>query len=119
MSGPPAHEHALRLVQNQRKSITRATDKPLLTRKVLQEEGGALWKLSVALEAFRPDLVMISSGLDGRRGHTCGLGDLVAEDYEWFTREVRVSLLLYVALSRSCKQYRGFFLSCSYFLCSF
>ncbi|CAN0037674.1 unnamed protein product, partial [Sphacelaria rigidula] len=88
MSGPPAHEHALRLVQNQRKSITRANDKPLLTRKVLQEEGGALWKLSVALEAFRPDLVMISSGVDGRRGHSCGLGDLVAEDYEWFTREV-------------------------------
>lgn len=60
----------------------------------MQEEGGALWKLSVALEAFRPDLLMISAGLDGRRGHSCGLGDLVAEDYEWLTKEVITSLVI-------------------------
>lgn len=124
MIGSRAHEHALRLVQNQRKSITRATDKPLLTRKALQEEGGALWKLSVALEAFRPDLVMISSGLDGRRGHSCGLGDLIAEDYEWFTREVRVHLLLLVyccsQLCRGRAEYRAvFFFSCLFLFFSF
>ena len=52
--------------------------------------GGALTVLSSALEGFRPDLVMISAGLDGRKGHPCGRGDLVAEDYEWLTREVSV-----------------------------
>lgn len=45
--------------------------------------------LSAALEAFRPDLVMISAGLDARKGHPCGRGELVAEDYEWLTTEVR------------------------------
>lgn len=48
----------------------------------------ALAVLSAALEAFRPDLVIISTGLDGRRGHPCDRGDLVAEDYEWLTVEV-------------------------------
>ena len=50
--------------------------------------GGALGVLSAALEGFRPDLVIISPGLDGRKGHPCGRGDLVAKDYEWLTREV-------------------------------
>ncbi|CAM9870389.1 unnamed protein product, partial [Ectocarpus sp. 13 AM-2016] len=50
--------------------------------------GGAVAALSAALEAFRPDLVMISAGLDGRKGDPCGRGDLVAEDFEWLTLEV-------------------------------
>ncbi|CAN0476276.1 unnamed protein product, partial [Scytosiphon promiscuus] len=54
--------------------------------------GSAVAVLSAALEAFRPDLVMISAGLDGRKGHPCGRGDLVAADYEWLTLEVSVSV---------------------------
>ena len=56
--------------------------------------GGALSVLSSALEGFRPDLVMISAGLDGRKGHPCGRGNLVAEDYEWLTREVSVIVFI-------------------------
>lgn len=62
-----------------------------LTRGLLERgEGrrGVLGTLSAALEAFRPDLVMISAGFDGRKGHPCGRGELAAEDYEWLTREV-------------------------------
>eukprot|EP00904_Undaria_pinnatifida_P009204 jgi/Undpi1/5413/HiC_scaffold_2.g00694.m1 len=106
-TGTVAHEHALRLTRkddNKRRAITTTTTPPtadkngaLLTRRRLDGGGvgggggscgGALTVLSSALEGFRPDLVMISAGLDGRKGHPCGRGDLVAEDYEWLTREV-------------------------------
>lgn len=99
------HEHALRLLH----SSDRVSPRPdserrdlRLTRAVLENGTGGeaedtgngdnpLAVLSAALEAFRPDLVMISAGLDGRKGHPCGRGELVAEDYEWLTGMVRVS----------------------------
>ena len=76
-----------------------------LTRQLLEsgvprESGGtgvgAISVLASALEAFRPDLVMISAGLDGRKGHPCGLGDLVAKDYEWITSEASASVILFL-----------------------
>lgn len=113
------HEHALRLVSTDARQKGPTALKyggnqngGKLTRRLLErgEEGqggrGALGTLSAALEAFRPDLVMLSAGFDGRRGHPCGKGELAAEDYEWITREVCVCkswlILLYYYECRCC-----------------
>lgn len=95
--GAGAHEHALRLLETRGVNGVLGEKGGRLTRQLLEngvpgEDGapgvGALSILASALEAFRPDLVMFSVGLDGRKGYPCGLGELLAEDYEWMTREV-------------------------------
>ncbi|CAN0186100.1 unnamed protein product [Ectocarpus sp. 8 AP-2014] len=97
-TGVGAHEHALRLLSTGASSSSSSSAQQQqhqrLTRVALGGSsggggGGAVAVLSAALEAFRPDLVMISAGLDGRKGEPCGRGDLVAEDFEWLTLEVR------------------------------
>lgn len=107
-TGSGAHEHALRLLDGNSRDLGSKSSRRL-TRALLEGRpaedsgdatygnnsgdgggggGGALAVLSAALEAFRPDLVILSTGLDGRKGHPCGRGDLVADDYEWLTVEV-------------------------------
>ena len=102
-TGVGGHEHALRLLDGNSRDLDSKSSR-WLTRALLEGRpaedsgdagagsdsggGGALAVLSAALEAFRPDLVIISTGLDGRKGHPCGRGDLVADDYEWLTVEV-------------------------------
>lgn len=90
-TGAGAHEHALRLLGTGDSDEKQQQQQQRLTRAALGGSGGggAVAVLSAALEAFRPDLVMISAGLDGRKGDPCGRGDLVAEDFEWLTLEVR------------------------------
>lgn len=101
-NGTPAFEHALRLLEGSPSRRRNSNNTPIenrlqLTRKALEGGGGsdegekgAVAVLASALEVFRPDLVMISAGLDGRLGHACGRGDLVAQDYEWLTKQVRL-----------------------------
>ncbi|CAN0024546.1 unnamed protein product, partial [Scytosiphon promiscuus] len=92
-TGLGTHDHALRLLANgesdsdSSKRLTRAALEGLPGQEG-RSGGSAVAVLSAALEAFRPDLVMISAGLDGRKGHPCGRGDLVAADYEWLTLEI-------------------------------
>ncbi|CAM9299122.1 unnamed protein product, partial [Hapterophycus canaliculatus] len=95
-SGLGTHDHALRLLAEGKsgggdasKQLTRATLEGVPGHgDEIGGGGGGVAVLAAALEAFRPDLVMISAGLDGRKGHPCGRGDLVAADYEWLTLEV-------------------------------
>lgn len=41
-----------------------------------------------ALEAFKPDFIMMSAGFDGHRDDPLAMLNLVEEDYAWATREV-------------------------------
>lgn len=117
-----ANENILRLLGGARDSNGLSNRQsiatsPKLTRKVLEEGmedgevtsadggGGPLTLLSSALEAFRPDLVIISAGLDSRKGHPCRRGELVAEDFEWLTRQVCLAAVTGVFLSFGVHDY--------------
>jgi acetoin utilization deacetylase AcuC-like enzyme len=41
-----------------------------------------------ALEAFSPDLILVSAGFDAHRDDPLGALNLVEEDYAWITREL-------------------------------
>jgi acetoin utilization deacetylase AcuC-like enzyme len=59
-----------------------------------------------ALDAFRPQLLLISAGFDGHlEDDMAGLG-LVEADYEWVTRELRASPGA-TPKDASCRHWRG------------